>query len=242
MILPSDRANNQMLTLGMRLRELRKRKGWTLKRLSDASGMSVSNLSKIEVGRVSMNFATVNRIAEAMETPIAMLLGPVETSQVTGRRAITRSNETHPFANARYTLEILCDDLAHKKSVFWRATIKTRSLDAYGELSRHPGEEFLYVLSGQLALHTELYKPVILSVGDSISFDSLMGHAYISVSDDPCVLLMSNTLPGGGMPGYDDTSTGGSAVPPMIETLRQVAVDAGTTSGRRSGRLAKPKA
>ena len=43
------------------------------------------------------------------------------------------------------------------------------------------GTGVYHVLSGRLELHTELYQPVRLKAGDSIPFDSSMGHHYVSL-------------------------------------------------------------
>ncbi len=57
--------------------------------------------------------------------------------------------------------------------------VKSRSLDEFGPLSRHSGEEWAYVLEGQVIVHTEFYDPVTLDVGQVIYLDSGMGHAYV---------------------------------------------------------------
>jgi uncharacterized cupin superfamily protein len=64
-----------------------------------------------------------------------------------------------------------------------------RSLAEFGELIRHPGEEFVYVLEGTVDLHTDLYTPARLEAGDSMYFDSGMGHAYIAVGLKRCRVL-----------------------------------------------------
>ena len=61
----------------------------------------------------------------------------------------------------------------------------------FGGLIRHPGEEFSYVLEGELDFHSELYAPVRLRAGDSIYFDSEMGHAYLKATVQRCTLLCS---------------------------------------------------
>ncbi len=58
----------------------------------------------------------------------------------------------------------------------------------------HSGEEFLQILSGSLELHTRYYEPLILNKGDSILFDGEMDHGYVCASDEPAVLLMSNSM------------------------------------------------
>jgi len=50
------------------------------------------------------------------------------------------------------------------------------------------------VLDGVMDLYTETYKPVRLEKGDSICFDSMTPHAYVAVSEERPVVLMSNTV------------------------------------------------
>jgi hypothetical protein len=45
------------------------------------------------------------------------------------------------------------------------------------------------VLEGEIDVHTSAYAPVRLKAGDSIYFDSTMGHAYIAASIGPCRVL-----------------------------------------------------
>jgi quercetin dioxygenase-like cupin family protein len=52
------------------------------------------------------------------------------------------------------------------------------------------------VLSGRLELHTELYEPVLLKAGDSILFDSSMGHHYVSLGRKNAEILISMSLEG----------------------------------------------
>jgi hypothetical protein len=44
-------------------------------------------------------------------------------------------------------------------------------------------------------LYTSLYAPVRLKTGDSMYFDSGMGHAYIAASEGPCRVLSLCTAP-----------------------------------------------
>ena len=69
------------------------------------------------------------------------------------------------------------------------ADVRARSPDEFGEMIRHPGEEYAYVIEGEVELHTELYAPVHLKTGDSIYFDSGMGHVYVNVGKGTCRIL-----------------------------------------------------
>jgi hypothetical protein len=57
--------------------------------------------------------------------------------------------------------------------------IRSRTLEEFGELIRHPGEEFVFVLSGAIEVHSEFYDPLTLHAGEYIYLDSEMGHGYL---------------------------------------------------------------
>jgi len=199
------------VTLGQRLRDYRKSRKMTLQDLGQIVGINPSTLSKIENGKIALNYSTVLKIAEDLSTPIANFIGPIEQTPPSGRRAITRHGKGHVVSHSRWELETLCDDLILKRNIFWRLTLKCRSLEEYGEFSQHLGEEFLYVLEGAMDLYTDIYKPVRLEKGDSIYFDSRTPHAYIAVSDTPPVVLMCNTVESRSVRGFDDVA--GTEVP-----------------------------
>ena len=57
--------------------------------------------------------------------------------------------------------------------------IRSRTLEEFGELIRHAGEEFVYVLEGAIEVHSEFYDPITLQAGEYIYLDSEMGHGYL---------------------------------------------------------------
>lgn len=185
---------NPDVALGKRLRDFRKSRNLRLADLSEMTSLPISTLSKLENGKVSPNFKTVLQISIALAVPISSLIGPIEEPGLGGGRAVTRAGEGHISRHPRWDMETLGDDLLNKRSVYWKMTVKCRSIEEYGDFSAHPGEEFLLVISGALELHSKLYKPLRLNEGDSIQFDSMTPHAYIAVSDEDPVVLMSNTI------------------------------------------------
>ena len=67
--------------------------------------------------------------------------------------------------------------------------LRARSLEEFGELIQHSGEEYVYVLEGEVDIHTSVYAPVRLKAGDSIYLDSSMGHGYVAATDRPCRVM-----------------------------------------------------
>lgn len=180
--------------LGERIRQTRKRLKLTLNDLSQRSGLSVSQLSKLENGKQRISVDLAMKLAGVLLVPVTSFLSsPRVIPQA--RRSITRAGAGMQHEAMGISFEILCNDMRDKSNLFWRVTVTATSLEASGGWRSHAGEEFISVLSGRLALHTALYETVILETGDSILFDGEMDHGYAAVGDSPAVLLMSNSIP-----------------------------------------------
>ena len=176
---------------GAVVRAERLRRGWTLAEASARTGLPISTLSKVENDKISLTYDKLARLSRGLEIDISRLFGGQDAPQssVLGRRSVTRAGEGRAIETANYGHLYMAADLLNKTFIPVVAEIRARSLEEFGELVRHEGEEFAYVLEGPVDLHTSLYAPVRLEAGDSIYFDSGMGHAYIAVSEGPCRVL-----------------------------------------------------
>ena len=179
------------------LRSLRAERGWTLAELSSRTGLPVSTLSKVENNKMTLTYDKMVRIATGLNIDIGVLFAApqreVDTpAPLSGRRSITRADEGRvietPVARQTYPAA----DLLDKQLVPLLMEVRARSLEEWGPLLRHPGEEFVLVLEGTLELHSEYYAPVHLSQGDSIYFDSAMAHGYVAANNEPCRILSVN--------------------------------------------------
>jgi len=178
---------------GAMLKKLRIQRGWTLKEVSRRTGYPVSTLSKIENDRVSLTYDKLTRISAGLDVDFSSLFGAqevtAEASAVHGRRSITRAGEGRSIESKNYFHLYAATELLNKRLIPIIVEIRARSLEEFGELVRHSGEEYIYVLEGEVDVHTSAYAPVRLKAGDSIYFDSTMGHAYIAASSGPCRVL-----------------------------------------------------
>lgn len=181
-------------SIGRRLRQLRKEHDWTLADVAHLTGISVGTLSKLEHGKTELNFSSVNKLANGLNIPVTDLTNP--SSGMRGRRAITMGGQGAMFEASDMVYEVLCSDVANHQQGYLKAVVKSHAFDPDMPWHRHQGQEFLYVLSGRLELHTELYQPVQLKAGDSILFDSSMGHHYVSLGRKDAEILISMSLEG----------------------------------------------
>jgi transcriptional regulator with XRE-family HTH domain len=192
---PAGRAGGAAPTLGQRLHELRQSKGWTLMRLADSTGLAPSTLSKVENDRMSLTYANLAKLAEGLGLDLAELFGDRSIQLAAGRRAVTRRGEGPVHDSVNYTHRYLCTDLAQKRLVPLHTRVKARSIEDFGPLLKHAGEEFVFVLEGEVEVHTEGEAPVRLGPGEAVYLDSTIGHGYVSVGRGEAVMLSVISAP-----------------------------------------------
>ena len=178
---------------GLALRRLRTQQGLTLAEVSRRTGLPLSTLSKVENDKMSLTYDKLVRISDGLEIDIETLFSadtvqaPVAT--LSGRRSIARVGDGSAVETPEYSYLYPVADLLHKRFVPIIIEAKARTIEEFGELSHHEGEEYVYVLEGSVDMCSDLYAPTRLNSGDSIYFDSGMGHAFIATSPGACRIL-----------------------------------------------------
>ena len=178
---------------GMALKRLRLERHWTLADVSRRTGLPVSTLSKVENNKLSLSYDKIVRICQGLDIDIARLFAADEPAAAdpatSGRRIITRAGDGHRIDTDNYKHLYPAADLLNKRFNPIIAEPQATSLEEFGELVRHPGEEFALVIEGSVDFYSDLYAPTRLEAGDSIYFDSGMGHAYVKASPGRCQVL-----------------------------------------------------
>lgn len=180
--------------LGARLRSLRARNGWTLKQMSDRTDVPVSTLSKVEHDRLTLTYDKLLQVSQKLNIPVSDLFAdpddkPGAEFAITARRSIGYMANAVRVNTKNYDYFYMCPELRRKRMIPIIVKIRAKSLEEFGELVRHSGEEYLIVLEGGITVHTEFYDPVALKSGESIYVDSNMGHAYVAEKCDEATAL-----------------------------------------------------
>ncbi|MFJ9157911.1 helix-turn-helix domain-containing protein [Streptomyces griseoviridis] len=167
------------------LRELRRRASLTLEAAARTAGLSPAHLSRLETGQRQPSLPMLLALARIYGTTVSEVLG--ETSA--DRDAIVRAADMEPTAAGGWT--------------YWQAGAPGRGMQALrvhvphgaqGDIVRvHPGEEWLYVLSGRLRLRLG-DSAHLLAAGDSAHFDSLTPHRIAAQDHAGVELLFVHTL------------------------------------------------
>lgn len=184
---------NKQSALAQRLRALRQARNWTLKQAAAATGVAASTLSKIENSLLSPTYDNLIKIAAGLDLDVAELFTASDAHMGTGRRSLSREGEGRQYETPYYDHRLLCTALSHKRMMPFHTRVKARAFDEFQDWSRHRGEEFVYVLEGEVLLYTEFYEPARLKAGESFYIDSRMGHRVISLSEADAMVLWVST-------------------------------------------------
>jgi transcriptional regulator with XRE-family HTH domain len=180
-------------TIGSLLRAVRARNNWTLKEMSQRCGIPLSTLSKVEHDRLSLTYDKLLQISQRLNLRMSELFAEddnVPEPAITARRSIGRIDDAVRVTTPNYDYFYLCPELRRKRMIPVLTRVRAKSIAEFGELVRHPGEEYIHVLEGRAEVHTEFYDPMILEAGESVYIDSNMGHAYIAAEGCEEVLLL----------------------------------------------------
>ena len=182
--------------MGERLRAIRKTQGLTLKALSARSGVALSTLSKIELGQISVSYEKLAAVARALAVDIGALFDPRSAAMPGTRQpVVVRStlDAAPSYDSENYDYRMLATEFPGKRMTPLHGTIVARDLAQFPDYIRHPGQEFVMVISGRVRIHFETGETIDLARQESAYFDSGVGHAYLSTgkSDAQVVVVMS---------------------------------------------------
>jgi transcriptional regulator with XRE-family HTH domain len=170
-------------TFGRRLRGARKKYGWTLSDVAQRSGVSVPTISRAERGQLALSYEKFSALARALKMDMSDMFSDAN-GQGTDLQGpiVTRAGQGVAYRGLAFTYEFLATQATGKQMSPILGTVHARAINGPEDFARHEGEEFVYVLNGSLEVHFETGEVVRLARGDSLYFDSRIGHAYVSTS------------------------------------------------------------
>jgi DNA-binding transcriptional MerR regulator/quercetin dioxygenase-like cupin family protein len=171
-----------------RLRRLRARLGLSLAEASRRSGLSVSYLSALERGAAGASIATLQRLTGAFGVTILDLF---ETARHDGRRLKPAERPVLELDGAGVRIEQLSVGSQALEPQLFVLAAGASSVDSYS----HPGEEFVFVLDGEVTFWVGADERYRLRTGDSLTFPSTLPHRWRNRARGETRLLWINTPP-----------------------------------------------
>ena len=173
---------------GPRLRGLRLAKGMSLREASRRTGLSASFLSAVERGETGASVATLARLTRAYGVTMLDLFEPAPAG---GRRVRPAERPVLELAGAGVRIEQLA---LGTSSLEPQLFVLAPGASSEGRYS-HAGDEFVYVLEGEVTFWVGTHERYRLQAGDSLSFPSTLPHRWRSGASGETRLLWINTPP-----------------------------------------------
>jgi transcriptional regulator with XRE-family HTH domain len=203
-------AASDVPSLGLRIREERLRRGVSLRALARDVGVSASMISQIETGKAQPSVGTLYAITTVLGMSIqdvfeempgadtgmaAPVAAPATVLEALGSARglrlgpLVRPAERQVLRlDSGVTWERLGSLSTHAVDFLLVTYAPGGSSSSTGDLMRHPGAEYGFLLSGELVL-TLGFEDILVRPGDAVSFDSTTPHRYRNDGTEPAVGL-----------------------------------------------------
>lgn len=174
------------LNVGEKLRTIRTQRNFSLRLLAEKSGLSINTLSLIEKGKSSPSVSTLQRLALALDVPIADFFSLESDKNAV---VLTKMQDRSRLKAGKVNIEILGKGFEYKK--FQQYVVNFKPGDGSGNPSVvHLGLESVFVLEGSVEFTVgEAAFP--LASGDHIIFDSNIPHHWHTIGDSEGQMLIT---------------------------------------------------
>ena len=174
--------------VGDRILKIREEKNLSLDEISKMTGFEVEFLSKIENKELQPQLGTVIKLSKALDSAFGRLVSGVgeklySITRKDERRTISRSTSKKGQKKI-YTYKSLAPDV---KGRHMEAFLVLLEEDPEKETSLHEGEEFIFVLDGEVILEIGEDK-FVLEPGDSAYYLSTTAH-HIAAKNGKATIL-----------------------------------------------------
>jgi DNA-binding transcriptional MerR regulator/quercetin dioxygenase-like cupin family protein len=186
-VLPNAPAASKQSSIGAHLRRLRRKGGHSLARVARAVDVSVGFLSALERGQMTASVSTLRRLARFYKVNILSLFDPSEVNPGVVRPSDRKILE----AGKGVRMELLSWGNTQMEPHLFCVAPSAGSGSSYA----HEGEEFLFVIKGQLEISLGGGDTKLLREGDSFYFQSSTEHRWRNPGKKDAQVLWINTPP-----------------------------------------------
>lgn len=185
-----------LLTIGEKIREIRKEKALTIHEVAQETGFTSSFISQFERNLTQGSVASIQKIANALDIPVSILFQGAEVENESENNSpqvasITRKNQRPEMA---YPDGRMIDYLLTGKNS--KLEVLYSVIEPGGGSGNHYAheseEECIIILKGQMEVSVDK-STYILNEGDSINFSSRLPHAWRNLGDEKLEVIWINT-------------------------------------------------
>ena len=180
------------MDIGSKLKAIREEKGLTIKKLAEKSGCTTSMISQIEHGKSEPSISMLKKLANALNVNIVDFF--IDSNSI-------NEDFLHIKKNDRIDIKLPRWD-AHIQS-FLKSTKDKKMHPFYTKIApgggskgmySHEGEEFVYILKGELYIKVG-DKEYVVKEGEGVYFKSYIPHDWINKSSTDTEVIWIITPP-----------------------------------------------
>jgi len=176
--------------VGKKIKQFRTENGFTLKDLSEMTSLSTGFLSQLERGLTTVAIDSLEKIAQALGVDLNHFFALPEGRHETVLRSHAR--QVFRIENNQFIHYLLSRDVRDKKMLPRFMEILPHKIEEELTLSRHGGEEFVYIIEGILTLGIDNCE-YDLYPGDTAHYSSRLPHNFANNTSKTVKLIIVNT-------------------------------------------------
>lgn len=173
--------------LGAAIRETRKGLGLTMSEVARSTELSQPFLSQIENGNTTPSVINLHKIAQTLGTTAHALLEQSDRMPT----VVSRAGEAKGYSLGQDARVRFC--ISGRRLLYCNEVTAGPHSESESATS-HAGEEFVYVISGELRMSIE-GRDYLLHPGDTIHYAATATHRWHNDSDAETVFLFVSTPP-----------------------------------------------
>ena len=182
-------ATKKKTSVGERICKARELRELTLADLSSRTGISVETLDRVESGKATPPLGALVRIGRALDMQMGYFISGAGDKPLSVVRAESRPKVARRTQKAAEQYGYIYESLAPEKANrLMEPFLVTMTPTEFGELSSHGGQEFIFVLEGEISVKVE-GEVEVLHAGDSVYYDSSHPHLVKCHGKKPAKIL-----------------------------------------------------
>lgn len=196
-----DTTTSLARAIGVRIREERMSRSWTLDHLAVIAGISRRALVNVEQGTANPSVATLLKLSDALGIGLPALVEPPQAAVLTVKRNGEGAALWRSEAGGRALLVAGTEPPDVVELWDWTLAPQDRHVsDAHSTGTR----ELIHIREGVVLVEAS-DRSVLLEVGDAVAFPGDVPHAYANPGTIPARFALAVFEPGVGTPGRGET-------------------------------------
>lgn len=195
----SSGSDDKSLHVGEKIKRLREGAGLTIEQLAERAGMNPEDLERIEQDMISPALGVLTKVCDGLGVRLGRFfdMGPRKYYALVRSSDEKVATRVASKSGADYGYEYTSLGFEKRQRVMEPFLITINPPSDASEMekaSAHDGEEFVYVLEGQLEIQLQ-DESFLLQPGDSIYYDASVPHRVMHRGTGPARVLAVIHLP-----------------------------------------------